>query len=87
MSVTDEDRDKAARLLKVSRGLARMAEDVEAVADALAAERDKARAPFLELADKAEQDGMSSSFRDFAGNPWPARIYPHDIRRAAQDQP
>lgn len=57
----------------------------DAIADALREEREKTRAPFLALADKAEQDGVRSSFRDFAGNPWEARIYPHDIRRAAEE--
>lgn len=47
MTVTDQDRETAARSLKVSRGLARMAVDVERVAAALAEERERATAPLL----------------------------------------
>jgi hypothetical protein len=55
--VTEADREKAAQVLRADNPITRGASPVEAVAAALAEEREKARAPFLALADAMERAG------------------------------
>ena len=69
MSATERDRENAVRALRHQLG----AEDIERVAAALAAERERARAPFLALAERAERHGYN--------------IDPDDVLAYAQDEP
>lgn len=89
MSATEADREKAMSLVPDHQGWCQFAihgdccdgecdcgtsEAHDAVAEALAAERVKARAPFLALADELEDDGDHTSV-----------MISGAIRRAAED--